>query len=73
MSGPALQIDDDKTMIPPDPRVYRRQQKIARQQRIKQTLKQLRDSDDLFLNNSITLAEGPTWPKTTPATKMCGN
>jgi hypothetical protein len=57
MSGPALQMDDDKTIIPPDPREHRRQQKIARQQHIEQTLRRLRDSDDLFLNNSITLAE----------------
>jgi hypothetical protein len=57
MSGPALQMDDDKTIIPPDPREHRRQQKIAWQQHIKQMLWQLRDSDDLFLDNSITLAE----------------
>jgi hypothetical protein len=57
MNGPALHMDDDKTIIPPDPREYPRQQKIARQQHIKQMLRQLRDSDDLFLNNSITLAE----------------
>jgi hypothetical protein len=57
MSSPALQMDDDKTIIPPDPREHRRQRKIARRQHIKQTLRRLRDSDDLFLNNSITLAE----------------
>jgi hypothetical protein len=57
MSGPALQMDDNKTIIPPDPWEHRRQCKIARQQHIKQMLWQLRDSDDLFLNNSITLAE----------------
>ncbi len=57
MSGPALQMDDNETIIPPDPREHRRQRKIARQQRTKQTLRQLRDSDDLFLDNSITLAE----------------
>jgi hypothetical protein len=57
MSGPPLQMDDDKTIIPPDPREYRRQCKIAWRQHIKQTLRQLRDSNDLFLNNSITLAE----------------
>jgi hypothetical protein len=27
MSGPALQMDDDKTIIPPDPREHHRQQK----------------------------------------------
>ncbi len=57
MSGPPLQMDDNKTIIPPDPQEYRRQRKIARQQHIKQTLQRLRDSNDLFLNNSITLAE----------------
>ncbi len=57
MSGPALQMDNNKTIIPPDPREHRRQQKIARQQHIKQTLWQLCDSDNLFLDNSITLAE----------------
>ncbi len=30
MSGPALQMDDDKTIIPPDPQEHRRQQKIPR-------------------------------------------
>ncbi len=57
ISGPALQMDNDKTIIPPNPREHRRQLKIARQQHIKQTLQRLRDSDDLFLDNSITLAE----------------
>jgi hypothetical protein len=57
MSGPALPMDDDKTIIPPDPREHRIQRKIARQQHIKQMLWQLRDSDNLFLDNSITLAE----------------
>ena len=57
MSGPPLQKDDDKTIIPPDPCEHRRQRKIARQQHIKQTLRRLRDSNDLFLGNSITLAE----------------
>jgi hypothetical protein len=57
MSGPPLQMDDNKTIIPPDPQEHHRQRKIARRQHIKQTLRRLRDSDDLFLNNSITLAE----------------
>jgi hypothetical protein len=57
MSSLALQMDDDKTIIPPDPREHHRQQKIARQQHIKQTLRRLHDIDDLFLDNSITLAE----------------
>ncbi len=50
-------MDDDKTIIPSDPREHRRQRKIARQQHIKQTLRRLRDSDKLFPDNSITLAE----------------
>ena len=50
-------MDNDKTIIPPDPREHRRQLKIARQQHIKQMLRCLRDSDNLFLDNSITLTE----------------
>jgi hypothetical protein len=57
MSGPPLQKADDKTSIPPDPHEHCRQCKIARQQHIKQTLRRLRNSYDLFLDNSITLAE----------------
>ncbi len=57
MSGPRLQMDDDKTIIPPDPREYRRQRKIAWQQHIKQTLRRLCNSNNLFLNDSITLTE----------------
>ena len=57
MSGPPLQMDEDKTIVPPDPREYRRQRKIARRQHIKQTLRRLRNSNNLFLDNSITLAE----------------
>ncbi len=57
MSGPPLQMDDDKTIIPPDPHKHHRQRKIACRQHIKQTLRRLRDSGDLFLDDSITLAE----------------
>jgi hypothetical protein len=57
MSGPRLTMDDDTTILPPDPQDHRRQRKIARHQHIKQTLRRLRDSDNLFLDNSITLAE----------------
>jgi hypothetical protein len=56
-SGPPLQMADNKTIIPPDPREYCRQRKIAWRQHIKQTLRRLRDSDNLFLDNNITLAE----------------
>jgi hypothetical protein len=58
MSGPPLQMDDDKTIIPSYLQEHHRQHKMARQQHIKQTLRQLRDSDELFLDDSITLAEG---------------
>ncbi len=56
MSGPPLK-DNNITIIPPDPQEHRRQCKIARRQHIKQTLRCLCKSDDLFINNSITLAE----------------
>jgi hypothetical protein len=51
------QINYNKTIIPPGPRDHRRQQKIARGQHVKQTLRQLRKNDNLFLDNSITQAE----------------
>ena len=57
MSGPAPQLDDDKTILPPDPKEHRRLRKIARRRHMKQTLQRLQASDDLFLENSITLAE----------------
>jgi len=57
MSGPPLQMDDDKTILPPDPQEHCRQHKIAWQQHIKQTLRRLHDSDNLFLDGCITLAE----------------
>jgi hypothetical protein len=50
-------MDDDKTILPPDPREHRRQRKIAQRQHIKRTLRRLRNSNNLFLDNSITLAE----------------
>ncbi len=40
-----------------DPKEHRRQCKIARQQHVWQTLRQLRENDDLFLDNSITITE----------------
>ncbi len=57
MSRSPLKTEDGKTTLPPDPREHRRQRKIARRQHIKQTLRRLRDSNNLFLNDSITLAE----------------
>ena len=40
-----------------DPKEHRRQRKIAWQQHVRWTLRQLRESDNLFLDNSITTAE----------------
>ncbi len=57
MSQLPLKMDDGKTTLPPDPREHHRQRKIARRQHIKQTLRCLRDSNNLFLDDSITLAE----------------
>ena len=57
MSKPPPKMDDDKTILPLDPREHRRQRKTARRQHIKRTLQRLRDSDNLFLDDSITLAE----------------
>ncbi len=54
---PIQQINDNKTIIPSGPQEHRRQQKIAQRQHIKNTLQQLRKSDDLFLDNSITQAK----------------
>jgi hypothetical protein len=50
-------MDNNKTIMPPGPREHLRQRKIARHQHIKRTLQRLRESDDLFLDNSITQAE----------------
>ena len=57
MSSPPLQMDNYTTIVPPNPREHRRQRKIARRQHIKQTLRHLSESNDLFLNDSITIAE----------------
>jgi hypothetical protein len=53
----AQQMDDDIIRIPPSTQEHCRQQKTAWCQHIKQTLRRLRKSDDLFLNNSITHAK----------------
>jgi hypothetical protein len=55
--SPSQQINNNKTIIPPGPREHLRQQKIARHQHIKQTLRWLHESDDVFLDNSITQAK----------------
>jgi hypothetical protein len=57
LPSPTQQMDDDKTIILPGPQEHRRQQKKSRCQHIKQTLRQLCQSDDLFLDNSITHAK----------------
>ena len=73
MSGPPLKMDDNITIIPLDPQEHRRQRKIAWQQHIKQTLQRLRESDDLFLNDSITLTEDkwPSLAKADNSNKKC--
>jgi hypothetical protein len=47
-------MDNNITILPPDPREHCRQHKIAH---IKQTLRRLCNIDNLFLDDSITLAE----------------
>jgi hypothetical protein len=55
--SPTQKINDNKTIIPVGPQEHHRQQKNARRQHIKQTLRQLHESDDLFLDSSITQAK----------------
>jgi hypothetical protein len=55
MSGPPLQMDNNNAILPPDPQEHNRQRKIARQQHIKQMLQRLHDSNNLFLDDSITI------------------
>jgi hypothetical protein len=57
MLGPTQQINNNKTIIPPGPQEHCRQQNNCQHQHIKQTLWQLCNSDDLFLDNSITQAK----------------
>jgi hypothetical protein len=52
--SPTQPMDDDRIIIPPGPWEPHKQQNIAQRQHIKQTLRQLHESDNLFLNNSIT-------------------
>ncbi len=54
--SPISLLKDNKTIMH-DPKEHHRQCKIARHQHMKQTLRWLRDSDDLFLDNSISLTE----------------
>jgi hypothetical protein len=62
MSGPALQMDDGKTIIPPNPLEHCRQCKLSRRQHSKQMLRRLRDSDDMFLDNTISVRGGQANP-----------
>jgi hypothetical protein len=55
--SPTQQMDNNKTIMPPGPREHCRQQKITQHQHIKQTLQRLRESDNLFPDNSITQAK----------------
>ncbi len=54
--SPISRKTDDKTIMF-DPKEHRWQCKIARQQHVWQTLRQLRENDDLILDNSITISE----------------
>jgi hypothetical protein len=51
----SCKTDNETIMF--NPKEHRWQRKIARQQRVRQTLQQLRKNDDLFLDNSITITE----------------
>ncbi len=52
--SPIALASDKKTVMPPVPQEHLRQLKIGQHQHIKQTLQQLHESDDLFLDNIIT-------------------
>jgi hypothetical protein len=54
--SPISHKTDNKTIMF-NPRDHSRQRKIARQQHVWQTLQQLCENDDLFLDNSITITE----------------
>ncbi len=56
-SSPAQQIDNNRTIKPPGPCEHCKQKKITQRQHIKQTLRRLHESDNMFLDNSITHAE----------------
>ena len=49
--------DDDKTIMPTDRKEHRLKQRAARRQHFKLTLQRLKDSEELFFDNSITQAE----------------
>ena len=49
--------DDDKTIMPTNRKEHRLKRKAARRQHLKLTLRQLKDSKELFFDNSIAQAE----------------
>ena len=49
--------DDDKTIMPTDRKEHRLKRRAARRQHLKLTLRRLKDSEELFFDNSITQAE----------------
>jgi hypothetical protein len=49
--------EDDKTIMPTDRKEHRLKRRAARRQHLKLTLQRLKDSEELFFDNSITQAE----------------
>ena len=49
--------DNDKTIMPTDRKEHRLKRRAARRQHLKLTLQRLKDSEELFFDNSITQAE----------------
>jgi hypothetical protein len=47
--------DDDKTIMPTDRKEHRLKRRLAQRQHLKLTLRQLKDSEELFFDNSITV------------------
>jgi hypothetical protein len=71
MSGPPLQTDNNKTIIPPDPREYRRQRKIAQQQHISRRSGNCMIATTCSSTTALPLqrTNRPAWPKPTTATR----
>ena len=49
--------DDDKTIMPTERKEHRLKRRAARRQHLKLTLQRVKDSEELFFDNSITQAE----------------
>ena len=49
--------DDDKSIMPTDIKEHRLKRRAARRQHLKLTLQRMKDSEELFFDNSITQAE----------------